>query len=114
MQRTPVFPCAKCIQPIRPISNGVPVFLMNSTNVGSVGGLICKYVITPLDTERMGWMHFAHGSTDVLCVQDMLPFCIARSVARPSLTSCVILCGSATLRAAFCRASLEWFLMFHL
>jgi hypothetical protein len=46
-KRTSVLPCAKCIQPIHPISNGVPVFfLMNNTNVGSVGGLICKNVIT--------------------------------------------------------------------
>lgn len=61
-------------------------------------------------------LHFilAKGLERYELKRSRLPFCIARSVARPSLTSCVILCGSATLRAAFCRASLEWFLMFHL
>jgi hypothetical protein len=36
---------------------------MNSTNVANVGGLIYKNVIPPLNTARIGWMHFAYGST---------------------------------------------------
>jgi hypothetical protein len=57
---------------------------------------------------------FAKGLERYELKRSPTPFFIARSVARPSLTSWVILCGSATLRATFCRANLEWFLMFHL
>jgi hypothetical protein len=37
-----------------------------------VEDLICKKTTTPLNIGPMGWMHFAHGSTGILCVQDML------------------------------------------
>jgi hypothetical protein len=73
-QRTSVLPCAKCIQPIRSVSNGVITYLQISPPTLPTVVLFIKKTGTPLDIGRMGWMHFAHGNTGVLCIQDMLPY----------------------------------------